>query len=160
MPGQWTRRLGSCSSQARRISTAPRQSTTKHVTPLKGEQLGPTRQHDHQTFRARKDGKKELPLPPLLDPVVIEDRSRHEKKKQKPQFADFTPFQRKLWENPFGMLNMSSISTLAHTTQPTPSPRPSVNAVHPKSSPPKPSSPLCTSARTPRPAIPGSSPSP
>jgi hypothetical protein len=38
----------------------------------------------------------------LLDPVVLEKRSRHEQKKEQPKFADFTPFQRKLWENPFG----------------------------------------------------------
>ena len=71
---------------------------------MKGSELGPTHDDGHRTFRKRRDGKEELPLPPLLDPVVLEKRSRHEQKKEKPKFADFTPFQRKLWENPFGML--------------------------------------------------------
>ncbi|KAF2630097.1 hypothetical protein BU25DRAFT_265552 [Macroventuria anomochaeta] len=101
MPGQWTRRLGSCSSQARAISTAQRQSSVKHTTPLTGSELGPTQQDGHRTFRTRQDGKKELPLPPLLDPVVLGKRSRYEQKKEKPKFADFTPFQRQLWETPF-----------------------------------------------------------
>ncbi|KZM22588.1 uncharacterized protein EKO05_0009577 [Ascochyta rabiei] len=101
MPGQWTRRLGSCSSQARALSTVRRQSHATPTPPLKGDELGPTQQHGHRTFRTRRDGRKELPLPPLLDPVVLEERSRHEQKKEKPRPADFTPFQRRLWENAF-----------------------------------------------------------
>lgn len=102
MPGRWTRRLASSWSQARAVSTASRRHV-QHIQPLKGDQLGPTQQHGHRTFRARKEGKKELPLSPLLDPVALETRSRHEQKKARPKFADFTPFQRKLWENPYGM---------------------------------------------------------
>lgn len=102
MPGQWTRRLGPCWSQARGISTAQRPSNSKHVKPLRGSELGSTEQDGYRTVRKRIDGKRDLPLPPLLDPVVLEQRSRHEQKKDKPRFADFTPFQRKLWENPFG----------------------------------------------------------
>lgn len=106
MPGQWTRRLGSCSSQARSISTAQRTSNSnvRPVTPLSGIELGPTQQNGHRTLRKRLDGKKTLPIPPLLDPVVLETRSRYEQKKEKPKAAEFTPFQHKLWENPFGAL--------------------------------------------------------
>ncbi|KAI8939674.1 hypothetical protein NX059_003432 [Plenodomus lindquistii] len=80
-----------------------RQSST-HIPGrvLRGDDLGPTRKQGHQTFRARKDDKeKALPLPPLLDPVVLEGRHRWEQPKAQPKHADFTPFQRKLWENPF-----------------------------------------------------------
>ncbi|KAF3004791.1 hypothetical protein E8E13_002763 [Curvularia kusanoi] len=83
------------------MSTAQRMSHVKHVTPLIGNELGPTRQDGHRTLRKRVSGKRELPLPPLLDPVVIEARTRHMQKKEKPRVADLTPFQRKLWENPF-----------------------------------------------------------
>lgn len=105
MPGQWTARLAPCSSQARALSTARRQSHArhvKHVTPLKGSDLGPTALKAQRTFVRRRDGKQDLPLPPLLDPAVLAQRSQHEVKKEKPKFADFTPFQRRLWENPFG----------------------------------------------------------
>ncbi|KAJ4990777.1 hypothetical protein SVAN01_03786 [Stagonosporopsis vannaccii] len=101
MPGQWTRRLVSRSSQARSISTAQRQSNAAHVTPLRGSELGPMQENGPRTVRKRKNGHKDLPLPPLLDLVVLNSRSRHEQKKEKPRLADFTPFQRKLWENPF-----------------------------------------------------------
>jgi len=73
---------------------------------LKGSDLGPTREDAHQTFRLRKDETaKELPLSPLLDPVALEERSRYEQTKERPNFAALTPFQKKLWENPFGMHN-------------------------------------------------------
>jgi hypothetical protein len=65
--------------------------------------LGPTREDAHQTFRLRKDETaKELPLSPLLDPIVVEARSRFEKSKERPRIAEFTPFQKQLWKNPFG----------------------------------------------------------
>jgi hypothetical protein len=70
----------------------------------RGDDLGPTRDDTHQTFRVRKDGKsKELPLPPLLDPVVLEKRSKWENTKDQPKAADFTPFQKKLQANAFGV---------------------------------------------------------
>ena len=84
--------------------------------------MGPTQQDGHRTLRKRLDGKKPLPLPPLLDPVVSEKRSRHEQKKQKPKAAEFTPFQRKLWENPFGALLIRPVDTTpTDTIQPMPS---------------------------------------
>lgn len=69
---------------------------------LKGDQLGPVHEEEHQTFRVRKDGTP-LPLPPLLDPVVIAERGRWQQPKAKPNVEKFTPFQQKLWQNPFGM---------------------------------------------------------
>jgi hypothetical protein len=119
MPGQWTARLGSCSSRARALSTARRQSHVKHVTPLKGSELGPTTLKAHRTFIRRKDGQRDLPLPPLLDPAVLAQRSQHEAKKEKPKIADFTPFQRKLWESPFGAphtrtTNVHLLTSTAH----------------------------------------------
>lgn len=159
MPGQWTRSLGLCLSQARAISTARRQSV-KHITPLKGDELGPTREARHSTFRKRKDGKKELPLPPLLDPIVLEKRSRHEQKKENPKFADFTPFQRKLWENPFGTRHILPGMTFTNDPKPMHSPPQSVNAVQLKLLFPQPSLPPYIRALIPPLAIHGFSPSP
>ncbi|KAF3053457.1 hypothetical protein E8E11_008525 [Didymella keratinophila] len=116
MPGQWTARLGSCSSQARALSTARCQSLVKHVTPLKGSELRPTTRKSHRTFIHRKDGKKDLPLPPLLDPAVLAQRSRHESKKEKPKFADFTPFQLKLWSCPFAHTLASPVRECRYTS--------------------------------------------
>lgn len=71
---------------------------------LRGDDLGPTREHDHQTFRVRKDDQaNELPLSPWLDPVVLEEKSRFRETKERPKHANFTPFQKRLWENAFGM---------------------------------------------------------
>jgi hypothetical protein len=105
MPGKWLYRLKSCSSLTRPLQTQCRHSST--YVPgriLKGDELGPTRADAHQTFRVRKDETaKDLPLSPLLDPVILEKRSRFEQTKERPRVAEFTPFQKKLWENPFGM---------------------------------------------------------
>ncbi|KAF1843756.1 sister chromatid cohesion protein Eso1 [Cucurbitaria berberidis CBS 394.84] len=104
MPGKWTHRLDSCWSLARRSSQVLYRRSSTHVPGriLRGDSLGPVRDDAHQTFRVRKDGTaKELPLPPSLDPIVLEKRSSWEQAKRQPKFADFTPFQKKLWENPF-----------------------------------------------------------
>lgn len=66
------------------------------------DDLGPVVQDEHQSFRVLRDGKK-LPLPPVLDPVVLSERSRWERPKEKPNVSKFTPFQKKLWENPYGI---------------------------------------------------------
>ena len=78
--------------------------------------MGPTQQDGHRTLRKRLDGKRALPLPPLLDAAVVELRSRHEQKKEKPKAAEFTPFQRKLWENPFGALLICPVDTTLPNT--------------------------------------------
>jgi hypothetical protein len=105
MPGRCFYRLKPCSSLARLLQAQCRHSST-HVPGriLRGDDLGPTREDTHQTFRVRKDETaKDLPLSPLLDPVILENRSRFEQTKERPRVAEFTPFQKKLWENPFGM---------------------------------------------------------
>lgn len=107
MLGRWTHRPASCVSPARRRPLRlPRCASSTHAPGriLQGAHLGPTRDDDdYHTVRLRQDKQaKELPLPPLLDPLVLEQRSRFEQKKERPQVADFTPTQRRLWENPFG----------------------------------------------------------
>ena len=103
MLGKWTRPLGSCSSPASRTLKARSRSESTHVRISRGDDLGPTRDDAHRTLRVRKDGKeKELPLSPLLDPVVLGNRSRWETIKAQPKAADFTPFQKKLQANPYG----------------------------------------------------------
>ncbi|KAF2641496.1 hypothetical protein P280DRAFT_542799 [Massarina eburnea CBS 473.64] len=74
-------------------------STTQN---LLGDDLGPIQRNEdqHKSFRVRQDGSS-LPLPPSLDPVVVSERSRWEQLKEKPNVANFTPFQKKLWENPY-----------------------------------------------------------
>ncbi|KAF2466774.1 uncharacterized protein BDR25DRAFT_293190 [Lindgomyces ingoldianus] len=72
-----------------------------YSTPApKGDELGPIQQDGHQSFRVRRDGKR-LPLPPLLDPVVLSERSRWEQPKARPSANKFTAFQRKLRESPY-----------------------------------------------------------
>ncbi|KAF1839741.1 hypothetical protein BDW02DRAFT_584960 [Decorospora gaudefroyi] len=104
MPGRCTYRLTSCWSLTRPSLRAQCRQSSTHVPGriLRGEHLGPTRADAHQTFRVRKDASaKELPLSPLLDPVVLEQRSRFEQTKERPKVAEFTPFQKKLWASPF-----------------------------------------------------------
>ncbi|KAF2751815.1 hypothetical protein M011DRAFT_434908 [Sporormia fimetaria CBS 119925] len=70
--------------------------------PLRGEQLGPVEKTAHQTFRLRKDtSAKPLPLPPALDPIVQEARSRWTQPKAQPDPHKFTPFQKRLYENAY-----------------------------------------------------------
>lgn len=60
--------------------------------------------NDFRTHRARRHGKKPLPLSPFIDPVVLESRLRWKMKKdQSPKRGQMTPFQRKLYINPYGM---------------------------------------------------------
>ncbi|KAJ4348117.1 uncharacterized protein N0V89_009489 [Didymosphaeria variabile] len=67
---------------------------------LRGDDLGSTTPDEHQTFRVLDDGSK-LPLPPTLDPIVVAQKSRSKKEKEQPDVSKFTPFQKKLRENPY-----------------------------------------------------------
>ncbi|KAL5436851.1 hypothetical protein PMIN07_011995 [Paraphaeosphaeria minitans] len=78
------------------------------VNVLRGEDLGPVVQDEHHTFHARKDGSK-LPLPPVLDPIAVEKRWRWKQQKEKPGVAGFTPFQKKLLENPYAHVLASPV---------------------------------------------------
>lgn len=105
MLGRWILRPGSRLSLARRHPKAQCRASSAHIPGhvLRGDDLGPTRKDDYQTVRVRKDKQaKDLPLPPLLDPLVLEQRSRFEQRKERPNVANFTTFQKRLWENPFG----------------------------------------------------------
>ncbi|KAF2827259.1 hypothetical protein CC86DRAFT_208780 [Ophiobolus disseminans] len=101
MLGRWTHRPASCNSLLR-TSLQECRHTSHHVRISRGDDLGPTRDDAHQTFRIREHGDGQaLPLPPLLDPVVREKRSQWDKKKLWPNAETFTPFQKKLQANPF-----------------------------------------------------------
>ncbi|KAF2018502.1 hypothetical protein BU24DRAFT_421485 [Aaosphaeria arxii CBS 175.79] len=65
-----------------------------------GVQLGPTRHLEHASRRSRDNGET-LPVPPLLDPITLDRRSRWEQRKSRPSVDAFTPFQKKLLANPF-----------------------------------------------------------
>jgi hypothetical protein len=103
MLGKCTPRLASHYSLAACALRAPCRLTSTHARIPTGEALGPTRDDAHQTFRLRRDGTaKELPLPPLLDPVILEKRLQWEAPKAKPKPAEHTPFQKKLQATPYG----------------------------------------------------------
>ncbi|KAF2259954.1 hypothetical protein CC78DRAFT_536691 [Lojkania enalia] len=107
MPGGLPRPLKSCSNGLVRAFTIVKPHSTHCFAP-KGEQLGPIGKDGHQSFRIRKDGTKSLPLPPVLDPVVLSERSRWEQPKARPDVKKFAPFQRKLWENPYGLPSLTA----------------------------------------------------
>lgn len=94
------------SLQASRVSRIVQAQCRAYFPPLralKGEDLGPTREDAHQTLRVRKDRQaRDLPLPPVLDPVFLERRLKWESTKGQPEPATFTEFQKKLQANPYG----------------------------------------------------------
>jgi hypothetical protein len=106
MPSRPIRGLESCSSFFQNSVSLQRRFQSTGVT-LKGDLLGPVHKDAHQSFRERKHGKP-LPLPPLLDEVVLAERSRWEQPKARPDVSKFTPFQKKLWENPYGSFSVLS----------------------------------------------------
>ncbi|KAJ4291099.1 hypothetical protein N0V90_010297 [Kalmusia sp. IMI 367209] len=98
MPGRSIPRVRSC---LRPPSSFTRSKCRAYsVKVLRGDDLGPIEQDDYQSYRLREGGKR-LPLPPILDPLVVAQRSRWQQKKAKPDVNKFTPFQKKLWENPY-----------------------------------------------------------
>ncbi|KAH7085272.1 hypothetical protein BKA63DRAFT_13966 [Paraphoma chrysanthemicola] len=100
MLGKCTHHAAPCFRLANRLSHA--RSTSTHVRVPVGDDLGPTREDLHQTFRARKDqNESDLPLPPLLDPKILNRRSQWEKPKAQPDLANQTPFQKRLQANSF-----------------------------------------------------------
>jgi hypothetical protein len=96
MPGRPAPRVRPCLRPPR--STHRRAHAT---TVLRGDALGPVENDGYQSFRVRADGST-LPLPPVLDPLVVAQRSRWTQQKAQPDVASFTPFQKRLWENPYG----------------------------------------------------------
>lgn len=103
MLSRCTRRLASYCTIDNRVFRDQCRHTSGSSHFSRGDDLGPLREEAHQTFRIRKEGVgNELPLPPLLDPLVIEKKSRWRNTKNRPNPAEFTPFQKKLQANPYG----------------------------------------------------------
>jgi hypothetical protein len=103
MPGQWIIRLESFLSRHKYRPFYFRRCASTLVRPPPSDDLGPTREDAHQTWRIWGDGtRKELPLPPSLDPVILKKRSRWTNTKAQPKPAEFTPFQKKLQANIYG----------------------------------------------------------
>lgn len=121
----------------------------------------------HATYRKHPSGKRDLPLPPIMDPIALAARERWtEPKMPEPRREDLTPFQRKLYANPAGKHLYEPLSSepnqnnanlsLPGSTQLTPSPRPSAPTAPRPSSPPSSTSPYTQNLTPPRPH-PGSS---
>ncbi|OCK84899.1 hypothetical protein K432DRAFT_413678 [Lepidopterella palustris CBS 459.81] len=66
--------------------------------------IGPLREDGGRSVRVRKWNNRPLPIPPLLDPIVLSARERWEKHKPDPDPEKFTPFQQKLYQNPYAHL--------------------------------------------------------
>ncbi|KAF2237425.1 hypothetical protein EV356DRAFT_496218 [Viridothelium virens] len=50
----------------------------------------------------RRHGNSSLPLPPFMDPSIKAQKERHKTPKPLPGPKERTPFQQKLYENPYG----------------------------------------------------------
>jgi hypothetical protein len=102
MTGRLIQRLKSCASFTEQLISGAIRPYSTAAPPR--DALGPLHHDQHRSFRVRKDGaRKPLPLPPVLDPVVFAERSKWEQPKKQPNIEQLTPFQKKLWENPYGI---------------------------------------------------------
>jgi len=59
---------------------------------------------DGRTHRVRSGDRPPLPLPPIMDPVIVSARQRYREPKHTPKPGSLTPFQKKLQQNPYGTL--------------------------------------------------------
>lgn len=104
MPCKWTTSLASRWTYGSRSARLHCRLYASRARTLKGDDFGPTRVDGHHTMRLRKDGKgKELPLPPRLDPVILEQQYQWKTPKAQPNHAELSPFQRKLQANVYGI---------------------------------------------------------
>lgn len=55
-----------------------------------------------RTLRQRQHGNRNLPLPPLMDPIVLAAREKYTQPKAEVVEEELTDFQRELAMNPFG----------------------------------------------------------
>ncbi|OCL01939.1 hypothetical protein AOQ84DRAFT_305745 [Glonium stellatum] len=92
-------RIPSISNCVRRISLWRHISTSTSTD--KSDSPGPTLQDAHRTLRVRKGNGRPLPIPPIIDPIVISERNRWTEKKPQPKQDELTPFQQKLYQNPY-----------------------------------------------------------
>ena len=88
-----------------------RRYVSTSATTNKLESLGPTTQDGHRTLRVRKGNNPPLPIPPILDPIALSERNRWTEKKSRPKHDNLTPFQQKLYQNPYGMPSIILHST-------------------------------------------------
>lgn len=125
-----------------------------------------TSSNGHRTQRLRTGTNKALPLPPVIDPIVVSAKQRWREPKSDPDRKTFTDFQKKLYRNPFGALSPQSrfmvptascklTSDLAYCIQPTPSQLPFATAQLHRVAFLLASPPLFTSPLTPKPVIHG-----
>ncbi|KAI7153211.1 hypothetical protein KC349_g8515 [Hortaea werneckii] len=68
-----------------------------------------------RTFRQRQHGNEALPLPPFLDPIAIEARTRHTRPKTYQDEQEKTEFQRELEANPFANALATPVRQCAFT---------------------------------------------
>lgn len=94
-------RLLRSSTQTRKVHHV-RHPRVRDSAVLNTEQPQETSGDDSRTLRLRRHGNKSLPLPPAMDPIVVEARARNKKSKAAyvPQVK--TEFQRQLEGNVHG----------------------------------------------------------
>ncbi|KAI7172987.1 hypothetical protein D0869_10917 [Hortaea werneckii] len=68
-----------------------------------------------RTFRQRQHGNDALPLPPFLDPIAIEAKTRHKRPKTYQDEQEKTEFQRELEANPFANALATPVRQCAFT---------------------------------------------
>lgn len=56
-----------------------------------------------RTQFSRADGRRPLPLPPIMDPVIRQNKERYKQPKAELKFSEMTEFQKELSINPYGM---------------------------------------------------------
>ncbi|PVI03310.1 hypothetical protein DM02DRAFT_612385 [Periconia macrospinosa] len=132
MPGRISPRTRLCLRpiETYRHSQCRSYSTQKALT----HDIGPIQRDEdsHRSFRLRQYGPP-LPLPPALDPIISSARSQWQEPKQKPNVAEFTPFQKKLWENPYAHTLASPLRICRSTSVLVPTPL--LTTLHPRPHP-------------------------
>ncbi|RMY96440.1 hypothetical protein D0864_05139 [Hortaea werneckii] len=68
-----------------------------------------------RTFRERQHGNDALPLPPVLDPIAVEAKTRHTRPKTYQHEQEKTGFQRELEANPFANALATPVRQCAFT---------------------------------------------
>ncbi|KAF9636292.1 putative atp-dependent clp protease proteolytic subunit protein [Lasiodiplodia theobromae] len=91
----------------RRAASTKASDNTSASAPQDSPHNDPSNERDkytnngHATYRKHPSGKRDLPLPPIMDPISLAARERWtEPKMPEPRREDLTPFQRKLYANP------------------------------------------------------------
>ncbi|KAK5172904.1 uncharacterized protein LTR77_003026 [Saxophila tyrrhenica] len=102
-------------------STAGRSSfRTRNVLPPR-EQPTVTNEDKTKTLRTRQHGNRELPLPPLMDPLAVEAKQRHKRPKPLRIQGQMTDFQKELASNPYARILASPVRQCQFTNARLPS---------------------------------------